>query len=465
MRALGLFAAISLVLAAAFLAQGQGVDPERIRQMLVRSDANKDGTVEEDEVPEAQRQLFQQMLRFEDANKDGKLQPAEVQKLLVRAKNQANAKGKAAAQAKQGAQMLAQMDKDKDGKVSRAEFTGYDDYFDRLDSDKEGFLVPKEIGGGRQNLLRKDLPHVAPPRSSTGLVPLTDLKTGTYQGKEGGLYPGGGNDRPAAHEDAGLRLARSLVPLDEDGKPSDTGKIVLISIGMSNTTMEFSSFKRIADADPQRNPKLVIVDCAQGGRTARVIANLGLGPGREYWEITDQRLKAAGVTPKQVQAAWMKQADGMPTATQFPDYAVALEDEMLQIAQIVKERYPNLKLLYLSGRIYGGYATTPLNPEPYAYESGFSVKWLVEKQLDGDPALNYDLARGAVKAPWLAWGPYLWADGMKARSDGLIYESTDLTESDGTHPSPSGQQKVAKQLLQFFTTDSTAKSWFLRPTE
>jgi hypothetical protein len=136
---------------------------------------------------------------------------------------------------------------------------------------------------------------------------------------------------------------------------------------------------------------------------------------------------------------------------------------MLRIAQIVKERYSNIKLLYLSGRIYGGYATTPLNPEPYAYESGFSVKWLIEKQLGGDPALNYDASHGPVKAPWLAWGPYLWADGMKARSDGLIYESTDLTESDGTHPSPSGRRKVAKRLLQFFTTDSTAKTWFLRP--
>ena len=36
MRAFGFIAAMSVVLAAAFLAQGQGVDPERIRQMLAR---------------------------------------------------------------------------------------------------------------------------------------------------------------------------------------------------------------------------------------------------------------------------------------------------------------------------------------------------------------------------------------------------------------------------------------------
>jgi hypothetical protein len=32
---------------------------------------------------------------------------------------------------------------------------------------------------------------------------------------------------------------------------------------------------------------------------------------------------------------------------------------------------------------------------------------------------------------------------------------------DGTHPSQSGREKVAKQLMNFFSTDSTARIWFL----
>jgi hypothetical protein len=155
-----------------------------------------------------------------------------------------------------------------------------------------------------------------------------------------------------------------------------------------------------------------------------------------------------------------EQADGVPTATRFPDYAVALEDEMLRTAQILEERFPNTRLLYLSSRIYGGYAVTPLNPEPYAYEGGLAVKWLIEKQLAGDPELNYDPARGPVKAPWLAWGPYLWADGIKPRSDGLTYLRDDRAE-DGTRPSPAGSRKVARQLLDFFKTDSTGRVWFI----
>ncbi len=106
------------------------------------------------------------------------------------------------------------------------------------------------------------------------------------------------------------------------------------------------------------------------------------------------------------------------------------------------DRYPNLTLAYLSSRIYAGYASTTLNPEPYAYEGGFSVKWLIADQLAGDAALNFDPASGVVEAPWAAWGPYLWADGLSPRSDGLTWGCSELS-SDGTHPSASGQAKVA----------------------
>jgi hypothetical protein len=134
-------------------------------------------------------------------------------------------------------QMLRQMDTNQDGKVSRGEFTSSPDYFNPLGVKKDGFIVLAEIRPGMGNLLRKDVPHVPPPRASTGLVPLTDLKTCTYQGKEGGLDPGGRNERPPAHEEACLRLARAVQPLDARGEPSADGRIVLLSIGMSNTTI------------------------------------------------------------------------------------------------------------------------------------------------------------------------------------------------------------------------------------
>ena len=41
----------------------------------------------------------------------------------------------------------------------------------------------------------------------------------------------------------------------------------------------------------------------------------------------------------------------------------------------------------LSSRIYAGYAVTPLNPEPYAYESAFSVRGLIQQQMAGGKTL------------------------------------------------------------------------------
>jgi hypothetical protein len=107
-----------------------------------------------------------------------------------------------------------------------------------------------------------------PPRESSGLVPLPDLGAGTYQGAPGGLYPGGRNTPPKAHLEVGLALAKKLVPLDAEGQPAESGKIVLLSIGMSNTTQEFQAFQRLAAREAGLNRKLVLVDGAQGGQAA-----------------------------------------------------------------------------------------------------------------------------------------------------------------------------------------------------
>jgi lysophospholipase L1-like esterase len=293
-------------------------------------------------------------------------------------------------------------------------------------------------------------------RTSIGLRPLTDLGSGTYQGQPGGLYPGGSNRRSGGHDAAGRSIARAIEPLDAEGRPGADGRYVFISIGMSNTTQEFSTFKPLGEAEPLKDSRLAIVDGAQGGVTAADWMNEGC----PCWATLDQRLRSAGVTPAQVAIAWVKLADRQP-ASGWPAYAQRLKEETIRVLQIARARYPNLSIAYLSSRIYAGYATTTLNPEPYAYESGFAMKWVVEDQIAGSPALAYDAARGPVQAPWVAWGPYLWADGLTARSDGLAWACTDL-QGDGTHPSGSGRQKVAQMLLQFVREDATAREWFLR---
>jgi hypothetical protein len=315
-----------------------------------------------------------------------------------------------------------------------------------------GMKLVRTGGGG--------LPGERITKDTSHLKPLTELGTSKYHGYEGGLYPGGKNVRPAEHEKAGLRLAGEVVPRDADGKPRSDGKIVLLSVGMSNTSQISNGFERHLKNATGINPRLVFVNGAQGSMTAQAIQDPDdKGRGTKYWDEVDRRLKKVGVTREQVQAVWIKQADAGPDEG-FPGYARKLQKELRKIVQLLPKRFPNVKLVYLSSRTYGGYARTRLNPEPYAFESGFAVKWLIQEQLDGDKVLNFDPARGEVKAPWLSWGPYLWANGTAKSAEGFISEEGDFG-GDGTHHSEAGVRKMGKRLLDFFKSDSTAKGWFL----
>src|SRR2546423_12226849 len=77
--------------------------------------------------------------------------------------------------------------------------------------------------------------------ANQGRVPFPELGIGTYKGFVGGLYPVGANAEPAAHAAAGQSRAQSIVSLDTSGTPSPSGRAVLLSLGMSNTTQELCS--------------------------------------------------------------------------------------------------------------------------------------------------------------------------------------------------------------------------------
>ena len=271
--------------------------------------------------------------------------------------------------------------------------------------------------------------------TSTGLVPLTDMGKRHYRGYRGGLYPGGSNKPSAKYLKKGMAASRQVRPIN--------GKIVVLSVGMSNASAEFAAFKRASDRDPQRNPNVVVVDGAQDGFDAVSINSKAV-----YWYNVDDRLSAAGVSASQVQVVWLKEAIA-GEHRRFPKDAKALQASVRKIITTMRYRYPKLRLVYLSSRTYGGYAITGWNPEPAAYDGGYAVRGVIQDRINGK-----------LKGPWVGWGPYLWTDGLAGRLDGLLWTCDDV-EADGTHPSKIGVQKVVNLLTTFFRTDPTAKRWYL----
>ncbi|MBI1371384.1 MAG: hypothetical protein GC159_01290 [Phycisphaera sp.] len=332
---------------------------------------------------------------------------------------------------------------------------------EKLTAEEQAYL--QRAREARQNRNRPQTDNATRPnttgKTTIGIKPLTEMSADDqYKGFDGGLYGQGRNAPPAEQLSHAMAASARIQPLDADGKPSPDGKIVLVSVGMSNTTQEFTAFIRIANPDADRNPKLVIVDGAQGGQEASDWAD----PENRYrkekpstWDVLDQRLSQAGVTWRQVQAIWMLQARRKPADLgAFPKHAQVLKENQVAILNLFAAKAPNLQLAYLSSRAYGGYASTDLNPEPYAFEGAFANRWIIEDQMSGKA--------DAVQRPVVLWGPYLWADGMTGRrGDGLKYERADFV-GDGTHPSDSGRSKVAQMLLTFFKTDATARTWFTK---
>ena len=299
--------------------------------------------------------------------------------------------------------------------------------------------------------------------TSTPMVALSDLGTGTYLGAEGGLYLNGSNVMPATHDSDGVTIAQSIQPLDANGNADPNGKYAMLSIGMSIAYDNFQTFVADATADLSVNRSLVFVPGAQ----PRVGAVDWAYVDHPAWtDIFNYFLPQSGVTAQQVVVAWVEAVDSQPSGT-FPADMTTLQAHLESTAQNLHTLFPNLKMAFFNSREYGAYSnglpgSGQNDPEPYAYESAFAVRGMMQDQINGVAAMNYNAANGPVMAPWVAWGPYTWANGLLARSDGQVWSCQNI-EGDGVHTSSTGggTEKVAYSLMNFLKTSDVSSPWFL----
>ncbi len=345
-------------------------------------------------------------------------------------------------------------------------------------------------------------------------TPIMDMTAGqTYLGFSGNLYENNSNSAPTDHDTDGVNIGKQIQPLDINGNPSANGAIAFISLGLSNTSLEFGGFALYV-ADPTRssqvNPRLAVLNGAKPGEAACSYADPVLSPAltclippytstdtqNQYDRVRDEVLATAtgapGVAPgcgttsnpclseKQVQAIWLKEASPYPEGSGFAPLcdasssgcantastteAVHFEQQIGQIVRAARARYPNLKQVFLASRIYAGYIIIDKSPEVFAYEYGFSAKWAIQAQIDqirgqGTDPVAGDLDYNNGTAAWMAWGPYLWADGANPRSDKLVWLSSMYQTKDYQHPNSVGIDQVDGLLFSFFTT-SNYTPWF-----
>ncbi len=349
----------------------------------------------------------------------------------------------------------------------------------------------------------------------TSATPLTDFALGQlYQGAyHGHLYPNDQDVDSGPHDADGQAIAKSLVPLDLNGNPSPDGKIVMVTMGPSNWTEEMCTATPITPStgtdicDPNTffdqaekqmttlfpgkmlNPNLLLVNCAKGG----AFIDNWLDITSTYWTACEDGpngdiMNAYHTSQAQVQiVAFMDDDKGgtgtLSGATCPPNPSFANGDPNACVyefnlgnwVRLVKQQFPNLRMIFLQSRPYAGYASK----EPLPYETGFSVKWLIEAQIDQrngagiDPLagdLSYSVNGAPAVAPWLGWAAYTWGPGPIPRADGNTWPGGNFA-FDGVHPSKCnyaspwtycGRGHDAHLMMEFYTSSAYTTPWFLQ---
>ena len=280
------------------------------------------------------------------------------------------------------------------------------------------------------------------------LKPFTD-GTSYLDRYETGLYPGGKSSIPEAHRNAGERLAASLRPLDVDGKPSDTGRILALVLGHSNCNMYFGALgAKLNQNAALLHPRFELLNAAIGGQQLPQIVRLE-GP---VWDKARKLTTRDGYAPAQVQVLFLhttyhgwKNVTNAPVEP-FPKTMESMQSDLDTVLAHVVKTYPNVKLAYLTADGFRHFT----NFEPQVWREAFAIKWLIESQIRKAKGTEYE--GEARRLPWLQWGPYIW-DNQWSRD----------FFTDGVHPARKALDIFVEKYWSFLKADPVSKLWLFKP--
>src|SRR5262249_10764559 len=157
------------------------------------------------------------------------------------------------------------------------------------------------------------------------------------------------------HLNKGLGIVKKLKPLDTLGNVNYmNGKIVLAGFGASTVGGPFNHMIQLMKDYTDLNPCMQAVNAANGsdGVTAMYIGD------DDYWEyIRIYKLGEKGLTPNQVQVGWLMHSSRTDSNGEDIDsYVDTLVLRFKAALNAMLYYYPNLKVVFVSGFPYGGYA-------------------------------------------------------------------------------------------------------------
>lgn len=248
-----------------------------------------------------------------------------------------------------------------------------------------------------------------------------------------GVYPtylyAGQNDVPVYHRQRADSAAALIQPIN--------GFIDVVCEGMSNSGIVFDGMINVVNASSLDNAQVRFTNLSEGG--CDLVCWAGKGVGTVDTKVQVALLYHSNNKPQNGSCASNKK---------FPGHANATLSQLKTRVTQIRQKYPNLKLIYFGSREFGGWSCPPSNTkyqEPVAFEESFSVKWLIDKQVSGsDPSLSY------ANTPPMLWGPYTW------NSD----TPRNYFRADGGHPCNTGQAAFGQQWFDFLLSDPTARIWF-----
>lgn len=280
---------------------------------------------------------------------------------------------------------------------------------------------------------------------SDGPVPLNDPELFTYNGLQSGLYPWGNEPQDNAFESNYMAACGLVKSLSDNNLVAAQNKVVVLGIGGSNPGIIFDGFIHAQQNDPGFGQNLLFLN---GGIESQDFSNL-LNPQDNYWSQMTNLLSSNHVSASDVSVIFCIEDNLSLRDTSF-QRALDLKANYISLLDIIRDKFPNCKLMLLGDRGYSGYSTDPKHQEPVGYLNGWAVKMVIADYINN----------ALPQYPVVNWLDYYWANGETPRWDGLTYSETDFHAPDYVHFTQEKADALAASTHARLKADPGASLWY-----